>query len=180
MAPRGAVARHRPFKKALRGGVEAMNVKSLVPWRRNRHSEVSRLADQASPFLALHREMNRMFDDVLRDFDVRGRSGSAWPQIEISETNDEIKVTAELAGLEERDVDVTLEEGVLTLKGHKSLETNGSLYSERWEGAFERSIPVGQDVDPDKVKASFKNGILTIRLAKKPEPQRQVKRIAIQ
>src|SRR4051812_7859585 len=136
MAPRGALLGAAYSRRHSRGGVEAMNVKSLVPWRRNRHSEVSRLADQASPFLALHLEMNRMFDDVLRDFDIHGRSGSAWPQIEISETNDEIKVIAELAGLEERDVDVTLHEGVLTLKGHKSLETNGSLYSERWEGAF--------------------------------------------
>ncbi len=54
------------------------------------------------------------------------------------------------------------------------------MYSERWEGAFERIIPVGQDVDPDKVKASFKSGVLTIRLPKKPEAQRQVKRISIQ
>jgi HSP20 family protein len=157
-----------------------MNIKSLVPWRRNHRSEPSRFADQANPFLALHREMNRMFDDVMRDFDVRGHSSTSWPQIEISETNDEIKIVAELAGLEQRDVDVALDDGVLTLKGHKTLETNGSLYSERWEGAFERSIPVGQDVDPDKVKASFKNGVLTIRLTKKPEAQRQVKRIAIQ
>ena len=121
-----------------------MNVKDLVTWRRNRQSDASRFGEPASPLLTLHREMNRMFDDVMRDFDMRGRGGFAWPQIEISETNDEIKIVAELAGLEERDVAVTLDEGVLTLKGHKSLETSGSLYSERWEGAFERSIPVGQ------------------------------------
>lgn len=54
------------------------------------------------------------------------------------------------------------------------------MYSERWEGAFERMIPVGQDVDPDKVKASFKNGVLTVRLQKKPAAQCQAKRIAIQ
>jgi HSP20 family protein len=69
---------------------------------------------------------------------------------------------------------------VLTLKGQKRLEKNDTVYSERWEGAFERMIPVGQDVDPDKVKASFKSGVLTIRLPKKPEAQRQVKRISIQ
>jgi HSP20 family protein len=155
-----------------------MNVKSLIPWRKNRSLEERRFGDQASPFLALHREMNRMFDDFLRDMD--GRTGSAWPQIELSETQDELRVVAELAGLEQRDVDMTLDEGVLTLKGQKRLEKNDTVYSERWEGAFERMIPVGQDVDPDKVKASFKSGVLTIRLPKKPEAQRQVKRISIQ
>lgn len=155
-----------------------MNVKDLVPWGKNRNLEKSRFAEAGSPFLALHREMNRMFDDFLRDAD--GRGAASWPHIEISETHDEIKVIAELAGLEQRDVDVTLDDGVLSLKGQKSLEKNGTLYSERWEGAFERTIPVGQDVDPDKVKASFKNGVLTIRLSKKPEAQRQVKRIAVQ
>jgi HSP20 family protein len=157
-----------------------MNVKSLIPWGKNRNLETSRFAEAGSPFLALHREVNRMFDDFMRDFDVPGRSLSGWPHIEVSETDAEIRVVAELAGLEERDVAVTLEEGVLTLKGQKTLEKNGTVYSERWEGAFERTIPVGQDVDPDKVKASFKNGVLTIRLTKKPEAQRQVKRIAIQ
>jgi len=155
-----------------------MNVKSLIPWRKNRSLERNRLGEQASPFLALHREMNRMFDDFLHD--MNGRTGSAWPQIELSETDDEIKVVAELAGLEQREVNMTLDEGVLTLKGQKRLEKNGAVYSERWEGAFERIIPVGQDVDADKVKASFKNGVLTIRLPKKPEAQRQVRRIAIQ
>lgn len=157
-----------------------MNVKDLIPWSKNRNLETSRFAAGSSPFLALHREMNRMFDDFLRDYDVRGRGATAWPHIEISETDDEIKVVAELAGLEQRDVDVTLDDGVLTLKGQKSLEKDGTLYSERWEGAFERTVPVGQDVDPDKVKASFKNGVLTIRLSKKPEAQRQTKRIAVQ
>jgi HSP20 family protein len=157
-----------------------MNVKDLVPWGKNRSRDVSRFADQTSPFLGLHRERNRMFDDFMRDFDLPGRNVTSWPHIELSETDDEIKVVAELAGLEERDVDVTLEEGVLTLKGQKTLEKNGTVYSERWEGAFERMIPVGEDVDPDKVKASFKNGVLTVRLQKKPAAQRQVKRIAIQ
>ena len=155
-----------------------MNVRSLIPWRKNRGLERSRFREHASPFPALHREMNRMFDDFLRD--LPGRGESTWPQIEVSETDDEVKIIAELAGLEERDVDMTLQDGVLTLKGQKRLEKNGTVYSERWEGAFERIIPVGQDVNSDKVKASFKNGVLMIRLPKKPEAQAQVKRISIQ
>ena len=157
-----------------------MNVRSLVPWGKNRSPEPRRFEEQGSPFLQLHREMNRMFDDFLRDFDVPGRNGSAWPTIELSETDEELRVIAELPGLEQRDVDLRIDEGVLRLKGHKNVEKNGTLYSERWEGAFERVIPVGQDVDAEKVKAAFKNGVLTIRLPKKPEAQRQAKRIAIQ
>jgi len=158
-----------------------MNMKSLVPWGKNRDLEPRRYSEGSNPFLALHREMNRVFDDFLTDFGMPARtgSGSAWPHIEISETDDRLKVMAELPGLEERDVDITLEDGVLTLKGHKKVEENGRFYTERWEGAFERAIPVGQDVDPDKVKATFKNGVLTIQLSKKPEAQRQVKRITI-
>jgi HSP20 family protein len=156
-----------------------MNVKSLIPWGKNRNIEVSRRPEGASPFLALHREVNRVFDDFLNDMGTPARMRAAWPHIELSETEDKLRVIAELPGLEERDVKITLQEGVLMLKGHKKIDENGRIYSERWEGAFERTIPVGQDVDPDKVKASFKNGVLTIQLPKKPEGQRQEKRISI-
>jgi HSP20 family molecular chaperone IbpA len=93
-------------------------VKNLIPWRRNRSLEGHRFGEHESPFLALHREMNRMFDDFARDMD--GRTGSAWPQIELSETPDELRVVAELAGLEQRDVDMTLDEGVLTPEGSEA------------------------------------------------------------
>jgi HSP20 family protein len=154
------------------------NPGNLLPWRKNR-GELRRMDDDARPFFALHREMNRVFDDFLRDFDAPRRAGPAWPSIEVSETGDEVKVVAEVPGLDKRDVELSLHDGVLTLRGEKKLERNGSLYSERWEGAFERIIPVGVDVDPGKVDASFRNGVLTVRLPKKPEARREVKRIAI-
>jgi HSP20 family protein len=68
---------------------------------------------------------------------------------------------------------------VVTLKGEKRLEEDAALYSERWSGVFERQIVLGDEVDPDNVKATFKNGVLTVILAKKPEARRQVKRIEI-
>lgn len=67
---------------------------------------------------------------------------------------------------------------MLTLKGEKQAETNGSVYSERWHGSFQRSIDLGPDVDPSKVTASFKNGVLAVTLGR-PEAQTQVKRIPI-
>jgi HSP20 family protein len=142
-----------------------------------------RFSDDGDPLLALHREMNRMFDDFARGFGMGvparfGLSG-AWPHVEVSETDKEVKVVAELPGLEQKDVEVSLHDGVLTLKGEKKQESNGTLYSERWHGQFQRSLQAGPDVDPDKVSAAFKNGVLTVTLAKRPEAQSQVKRIPI-
>ncbi len=160
-----------------------MTMKDLIPWGRNRNTLVPSQSEETSPVLALHREMNRLFDDFFRGFDLplASRLGwsNGWPHVEVDETETEVKVVAELPGMEEKDVDVTLRHGVLTLKGEKRAETNGSVYSERWHGSFQRSIDLGPDIDPDKVTASFKNGVLTVTLGKRPEAQTQVKRIPI-
>ncbi len=160
-----------------------MTMKDLNPWGRNRNALVPSRSEEASPFLALHREMNRLFDDFVRGFDLplAARLGwsNGWPHVEVSETAKEVKVVAELPGMEEKDIDLTLCDGVLTLKGEKQAETNGSVYSERWHGSFQRSIDLGPDVDPDKVTTSFKNGVLTVTLGKRPEAQSRVKRIPI-
>jgi HSP20 family protein len=81
--------------------------------------------------------------------------------------------------LEEKDIEVTLHNGFLTLRGEKKSESQDAVYSERWHGRFERSMQLGPDVDPDRVNAAFKNGVLTITVPKRPEAQRQVKRIPI-
>ena len=103
-----------------------------------------------------------------------------WPNIEVSDTGKEVKVTAELPGLEEKDVELELANGVLAIKGEKrtGMEDKGRLFSERYYGRFERRIPV-EDIDEDKVSASFRNGALTVSLPKTAQAQRQVKRIAI-
>jgi len=101
--------------------------------------------------------------------------------LEISEADKEIKVTAEIPGLEEKDVEVLLEDGVLTLKGEKrsEIEDKGKQFSERFYGHFERRIPLGVEVEEDKIEARFKNGVLNVMLPKSPKAQSQVKRIAI-
>jgi HSP20 family protein len=148
----------------------------------NRNEPASTQPYNANPFLALHREMNRIFDDFSRSFDLPMSApgwSTGWPHVAVSETGDEVKVMAELPGLEQNDIEVTLNDGMLTLKGEKQSESNGAVYSERWHGRFERSLQLGPDVDPDKVNAAFKNGVLTITVTKRPEAQRQVKRIPI-
>jgi HSP20 family protein len=158
-------------------------MRDLIPQKKNRNLPAMPYAEGGSPFLALHREMNRLFDDFFRGFDtpIDTRFGwsSSWPNVEVSEGDKEVKVVAEVPGLDEKDVEVTLSDGVLTLKGHKEHENKGAVYSERWHGSFERSLDLGPDVDPDKVNASFKNGVLTITAAKRADAQTRVKRIPI-
>jgi HSP20 family protein len=103
-----------------------------------------------------------------------------WPNIEVSETDKDVKVTAELPGLEEKDVGVELANGVLAIKGEKKTETEdrSRRFSERYYGRFERHIPV-EDVDEDKISASFKNGVLSVTMPKLPQAESKVKRIAI-
>src|SRR5579883_812066 len=163
-----------------------MAMRDLIPWNRGRDVSVRRGED--NPFLTLHREMNRLFDDVFRGFDLApfasdrsfDRLMSNWPSVEVSETDKEIKVSAELPGLDEKDVKVELANGVLAISGEKKTETEDKdrLFSERYYGRFERRIPI-EDIDEDKVSAAFKNGVLTVTMQKAPQAQAKVKRIAI-
>jgi HSP20 family protein len=167
-----------------------MSVRDLIPWNRNNGNQVPGLFRDGDrdPFLSLHREVNRLFDDAFRGFGSNlpsfgGASafGSGWPSVEISDGEKELKVTAEVAGLEEKDIEVLLDDGVLTLKGEKRSETEDKdrQFSERYYGRFERSIPLGYEVEPDQVDARFRNGVLTVTLPKTEKAQSQVKRIAI-
>ena len=166
-----------------------MSIRDLIPWGRSNNQAPSVFRDDdRNPFLSLHREMNRLFDDVFRGFDGRlpavgslSSFSAAWPKVEISDSDKEIKVTAEIPGLEEKDVEVLLDDGVLTLKGEKraEVEDKDKQFSERFYGHFERRIPLGVEVEEDKIEARFKNGVLNVVLPKNPKAQSQVKRIAI-
>jgi HSP20 family protein len=163
-----------------------MAIRDLIPWSRGRDLTIRR-GEEFTPFLTLHREMNRLFDDVFRGFDLAPFGTDRffdrtmrWPNIEVSETDKDVKVTAELPGLDEKDVNVELANGVLAIRGEKKTETedDGRWFSERYYGHFERRIPV-EDVDEDKVSAAFKNGVLTVTMPKVPQAQSKVKHIAI-
>lgn len=161
-----------------------MDMRDLIPWGRGgRAVSNRRYNDTGDPFLSLHREMDRLFDSFFRDVDLPGRHASAWgggwPHVEVSDTDKEVRVVAELPGLEEKDVELTLQDGVLSISGEKKSETENPRYSERWQGRFQRMIQLGPDIDPDKVNADFKNGVLTVSVAKRPEAQSAVKRIPI-
>ncbi|MCO5083825.1 MAG: Hsp20/alpha crystallin family protein [Rhizobiaceae bacterium] len=168
-----------------------MSVRDLNPLGRNNGNQLPSVFrdDDRDPFLSLHREVNRLFDDVFRGFDSRlpalGRfssfGGGGWPNVEVSDGEKEIRVTAEVPGLDEKDIEVLLEDGVLTLKGEKRSETEDKdrQFSERFYGRFKRRIPLGVEVEDDEVSANFKNGVLTVALPKTERAQAQAKRIAI-
>jgi HSP20 family protein len=162
-----------------------MNVRDLVPWTRpnDRDRNLPAVQDAAtSPLFTLHREMNRLFDDVFRGCDTPPLWGDrgAWPQLEVQDAGSEYRVTAELPGLEEKDVEVLFEDGVLILRGEKRAETEdrSRAFSERVYGHFERRLALG-DLDEDRIQARFRNGVLTVAAPKSEQNQSRVKRIPI-
>jgi HSP20 family protein len=174
----------------MKGRRRTMSVRDLIPWNRNEGNRVpSAFRDsERDPFLSLHREVNRLFDEVFRGlgsnlpaFNGASTFGGGWPSVEISNGEKEIMVTAEVPGLEEKDIEVLLDDGVLTLKGEKRSETEDKdkQFSERYYGRFERRIPVGYEVKEDEVDARFKNGVLNVTLPKTEKAQSQVRRITI-
>ena len=120
------------------------------------------------------REVDRVFDRFFNPSTTQGLS--VWaPAVDVRETNDELHVTAELPGLRSEDVNVTVENGVLTISGEKKQEVqegkeDGNYYLfERRYGRFERSFTLPRTVNADQVKARFENGILTVSLPKAEE-----------
>src|SRR6266446_9209186 len=145
-----------------------MAFRDLIPWN-NQGRNIVQQSAYVHPFLALHREMNRMFDDVFRGFDlapfgsIRAFDGIGWPQIDIDETDKEVRITAELPGLDEKDVSLEIANGVLSISGEKKTESEDKArrFSERYYGRFERRIPL-QHIEEDKASAAFRNGVLTV------------------
>lgn len=165
-----------------------MGFGDLIPWSRGSgQAPTTHRETEQHPFLSLHREMNRLFDDVFRGLDGRApRSdaalfGGTWPNIEVTEADNEFRVTAEVPGLEEKDIEVLLEDGVLTLRGEKRSEVadTQTQFSERYYGRFERRLAIGTEIEHDKVEAAFKNGVLSVKLPKTARAQTKAKRIAI-
>jgi HSP20 family protein len=129
--------------------------------------------------------VNRLFDDVFRGFGVPSLGGFdrslSWPTVELGETDKEVRITAELPGLDEKDVDITVEEGVLTLRGEKKSEVEGKDrgYTERSYGRFERRIGLPRGIERDKASATFRNGVLTVILPKSEAANENVRRIPV-
>ncbi|WP_322819720.1 Hsp20/alpha crystallin family protein [Tepidiforma sp.] len=110
---------------------------------------------------------------------------AVWqPRVDVAEREDAFVVHAELPGVEAKDIEVTVADGVLTLRGEKRSEREeeqeGRVYRERFFGSFERRLPVPETVDIEGVEASLKDGVLEVRLPKRaPEPKEAPKKVTI-
>jgi HSP20 family protein len=138
------------------------------------------------PLGTLHREVNRVFDEVFRGFPSFRSSmpmPSFAPSLEVRESETELLVSAELPGMTEKDVELTIDDDLLTLAGEKKSEKTeekeGVHLSERSYGSFQRSFRLPFAPDPAKVIARFENGVLSVRLPRPPEAKPAAKRIAI-
>jgi HSP20 family protein len=150
------------------------------------------------PFESLRREVDRLFEDFDRDFwrmpfrrsafetEPFWRRELSWagtPAVDIVEKDNAYEITADLPGLDEKNVEVKLSNGNLTLKGEKQEakeEKKKDYYlKERHFGTFERMFRVPEGVDTDKIEAKFDNGVLTVTLPKMPEAQKPSKKIEV-
>jgi HSP20 family protein len=136
----------------------------------------------------LHDEMDRLFSDFARSIGwprlrESGAALAEWPATDIQENGDEIVVSVDVPGMDEKDVSVELQNGKLTIRGAKRTEREekkGSYLSrERHYGSVYRSIQLPCDVDASKVSAEFKNGVITVKLPKPEELKQEVKHIEV-
>ena len=166
-----------------------MSIKDLVPRIGRKPLPVRR--EDAEPFRDFQRQMNRLFDEFFGEAPLaeRGRE-SAWapvafmPRVDVSETDAEVKVSAELPGMDEKDISVELQDDVLVLRGEKKSEQEekGKNWFRREQsyGSFHRAIELPAGVDASKAKAQFKKGVLTFVAPKRPEEQARRNVVPIQ
>lgn len=152
----------------------------------------------SDPFRMLQSDIDRALDGFMRVFNMPmhhllSPSSSLWeagfgeggmPRIDICDKNNEVEITAELPGVKESDIDISCGDGMLTItanaEAEEDIEERDYVLHERTAGRMRRILPLPEDLDPDQAKASFKNGLLTIRIPRKPEASRSKKRIEVQ
>ena len=153
--------------------------RELTVWRPFR--ELTPFGD----FERMRRDMDRMWDSFFEGGTLRGEEGREWlPSLDVAETKNEIVVKAEVPGLEPKDIDISLSDGLLTIKGEKKQEREEKEENyhlvERSYGSFARSIRLPNEVQSDKINASYKNGVLKIVLPKSEEAKKKEIKIKVQ
>jgi len=158
-----------------------MAIRDLIPFTRE-STTPSSWRDWDTPISGFRREMDRLFDDFFRA-PALGAIGTSmatnWPSIDVKDQDNEVLVTAEVPGMTDKDVELFVDDGMLTIRGEKKGEKNERGHSERWFGHFERQIPLPSSVDEAKCKADFHDGLLTIHLPKSRAAEESRKKIPI-
>jgi HSP20 family protein len=147
-----------------------MNLRSLVPFGREHRQNLAR--PELSLFGPLHQEIDRLFEDFSRGLGTLPGS-NLMPSIDVAETDNEIELTAELPGLEQKDIDISVDDNVLTVRGEKKVEQEEKdknyRVTERAYGVFYRALELPKGIDPASIKATMSNGVLKITI---PKPKR--------
>ena len=160
-----------------------MALRTLVPFR----NQSGMVPADAGMFGSLHREIDRLFEDITRGFGLPKSGGldQLMLSMDVTENDKEIVVTAELPGLERKDVEITLENDILTIRGEKKIEvqpndkdkSKSQHLSERAYGVFYRALQLTSGIDPASVQATMSNGVLKVTI---PKPARsQTKKIEV-
>ena len=150
-----------------------MRLQSLVPSR-----QASSLIQPGFGLFGLHREIDRLFNEFAQGAGADSDSAKLVPNIDISETDKAIEVSAEMPGLERKDVEISIEDDALTIRGEKKIEEDQKdknvQHSERSYGVFMRVLQLPPGIDPSSVEATMSNGVLKITIPKpaKPEPKK--------
>jgi HSP20 family protein len=152
-----------------------MRLGSLVPSREPSNA----LMRPDFGLFGLHREIDRLFNELVQGVGPSGGQGNIAPNIEIAETDKAIEITAEMPGLERKDVEISIEDDTVTIRGEKKIEEDQKdnknvQHSERAYGVFLRVLQLPPGIDPASVQATMSNGVLKITIPKpaKPEPKK--------
>ncbi len=163
-----------------------MALREMMPWRKH---HLSHGREEENSFQALQRDMNRMMERFQRRFGWGDLAPGEdlwegfFPTVDVSENETEIRVTAEIPGIDEKDLDLTLSGGNLVIRGEKKSEKEEKeehyYHKESSYGAFHRVIPLPAEVEEDKIEATYRKGVLKIRLPKSEQAQKSRKKIEI-
>ncbi|HEN21393.1 MAG TPA: Hsp20/alpha crystallin family protein [Desulfobacteraceae bacterium] len=183
-------------------GKLSQKVRNLVPGKRNQSSIPVRTDNLrelgtdywGQPFLDLRRATDRLFKDFFKSFGIPSTLkdpmalsteyfGESWPLMDIRETDEDLLITAELPGVDKNDIDVSVTDDRVTIRGEKreQEERKGMGYYklERSYGSFQRSLRLLCEVETDSVEASFKDGVLTVRLPKSAAARERIRKIPV-
>ena len=167
---------------------------NLIPWNWGKKNLPIRKEDnnshEYSPYLSLQHDMNRVFDSFYRSFDTGSTShffetsdGLFQPKIEVKESANDLRVSVELPGIDDKDLEISITDDALTISGEKREEkeenTRGYYRMERSYGSFHRRVPFPCSIDKDKTEATFKKGVLSVFLPKMAEAKQNIKKISI-
>jgi HSP20 family protein len=165
-----------------------MALTHLIPWTGSRRGGA--LRQGSDPMRALQSDLNRIFEDFFRSFDMPGfgasdqaLAGVRMPDVDMQDTGKAIEVRAELPGMNEEDIELSVSDGALVIRGEKKeerrKEEQGYMLRERTFGRVERVVPLPEGINPDGAQASFRNGVLTVTIPKTEQARASVKHIGV-